>query len=96
MSSLPPPDMPRFDNGGRNSLNPMKDRKAVAALVFGILGLLVPILGVVALGFGYTSRKSIKASQGLLVGAGMAKAGMILGAIEIALMILFVSLGGSS
>ena len=88
--------MPRFDNSGRNSLNPMKDRKAVAALVFGILGLLVPILGVVALGFGYTSRKSIKASQGLLVGAGMAKAGMILGAIEIALMILFVSLGGSS
>ena len=96
MTSLPPPEMPRFDNGGEYSLNPMKDRKAVAALVFGILGLLVPILGVAALGFGYTSRKSIKASQGLLVGGGMAKAGMILGAIEIALMILFVSLGGSS
>ena len=88
--------MPRFDNGGQNSLNPMKDRKAIAALVFGILGLLVPILGVAALGFCYTSRKSIKTSQGLLVGAGMAKAGMILGAIEIALMILFVSQGGSS
>ncbi len=88
--------MPRFDNGGQNSLNPLKDRKAIASLVFGILGLLVPILGVVALGFGYTSRKNIKSSQGLLVGAGMAKAGMILGAIEIALMILFIALGGSS
>jgi len=88
--------MPRFDNGGQNSLNPMKDRKAVASLVFGILGLLIPILGVAALGFGYTSRKGINSSQGLLVGAGMAKAGMILGAIEIALMILFVSQGGST
>jgi hypothetical protein len=74
----------------------MKDRKAVASLVFGILGLLIPILGVAALGFGYTSRKSINSSQGLLVGAGMAKAGIILGAIEIALMILFVSQGGST
>jgi len=74
----------------------MKDRKAVASLVFGILGLLIPILGVAALGLGYTSRKSINSSQGLLVGAGMAKAGMILGAIEIALMILFVSQGGST
>jgi hypothetical protein len=74
----------------------MKDRKAVASLVFGILGLLIPILGVAALGFGYTSRKSINSSQGLLVGAGMAKTGMILGAIEIALMILFVSQGGST
>ena len=44
--------MPHFDNGGQNSLNPIKDRKAIAALVFGILGLLVPILGVAALGFG--------------------------------------------
>jgi hypothetical protein len=51
---------------------------------------------VAALGFGYASRKSINSSQGLLVGAGMAKAGMILGAIEIALMILFVSQGGST
>ena len=96
MSSLPPPEMPRFDNGGQNSLNPIKDRKAIAALVFGILGLLVPILGVAALGFGYTSGKNIKSSQGLLVGSGMAKAGIILGAIETALIILFLAFGGSS
>lgn len=87
--------MPHFDNGGQNSLNPIKDRKAIAALVFGILGLLVPILGVAALGFGYTSGKNIKSSQGLLVGSGMAKAGIILGAIETAL-IIFIAFGGSS
>ena len=87
--------MPHLDNGGQNSLNPIKDRKAIAALVFGILGLLVPILGVAALGFGYTSGKNIKSSQGLLVGAGMAKAGIILGAIETAL-IIFLAFGGSS
>jgi hypothetical protein len=52
---------------------------ATAALVFGILGLLIGILSVPALVFGYSARRQIDRSGGVHGGRGMAIAGIVLG-----------------
>lgn len=52
---------------------------ATAALVFGILGLLIGILSVPALVFGYSARRQIDRSGGMQGGRGMAIAGIVLG-----------------
>ena len=52
---------------------------ATAALVFGILGLLIGILSVPALVFGYSARRQIDGSGGVQGGRGMAIAGIVLG-----------------
>ena len=61
--------------------------KATAALVLGILGLLLCplIFSILALVFGYRSRRDIDASNGRLTGRGNATAGIVLGWIGIAL-----------
>ena len=61
--------------------------KATAALVLGILGLvLCPLIfSILALVFGYQSRRDIDASNGRLTGRGNATAGIVLGWIGIAL-----------
>lgn len=52
---------------------------ATAALVFGILGLLIGILSVPAVVLGYSARGQIDRSGGVQGGRGMAIAGIVLG-----------------
>jgi hypothetical protein len=67
---------------------------AVASLIAGILGLtLVPTIGsVIGLILGYMARNRINESGGTIGGAGLAKAGIILGWIGIGLTVLGVCL----
>jgi hypothetical protein len=77
----PPPPGYQYGEGGpaRN------DGKAVAALVCGLVGLVLAgiILGIIAIVFGVQSRKAIDASRGQLKGRGMATAGLVLGIVDI-------------
>jgi hypothetical protein len=93
MSSLPPPEMPRYSNSSQHVGVTRREGKVIASLVCGIVGfiLLGVVLGAVALGLGYQARKNIKSSAGQLTGDGMALAGMILGAIDIAAFVFFVT-----
>ncbi|MGI8662578.1 MAG: DUF4190 domain-containing protein [Acidimicrobiales bacterium] len=67
---------------------------AVAALVCGIVGLLLfnIVLGPLALIFGLIARNKIKASNGALKGEGLAIAGIVLGPIDIAVWLLIISI----
>jgi Na+-driven multidrug efflux pump len=58
---------------------PKANGSATAALVFGILGLLIGILSVPALIFGYSAKGQIDRSGGVQGGRGMAIAGIVLG-----------------
>jgi hypothetical protein len=68
--------------------------KATAALVLGILGLvLCPfICSILALVFGYQGRREIDASGGHMSGRGNATAGIVLGWIGVAFCVLFILL----
>src|ERR671932_2279712 len=68
--------------------------KSTAALVLGILGLvLCPLIcSVLALVFGYQARREIDASGGRLTGRGNAIAGIVLGWIGVAFLVLLVVL----
>lgn len=65
---------------------------AVAALVLGILGLImIPLIGpILALVFGYKARREIEDSAGAQEGAGMAIAGIVLGWVGIAFALLMI------
>jgi hypothetical protein len=71
---------------------PQTSGKSTAALVLGILGLvLCPLIcSVLALVFGYQSRREIDASGGRLSGRGNATAGIVLGWVGVVLMSLFM------
>jgi hypothetical protein len=66
---------------------PRTEGMAVASLVLSIVSFVVcpVILAVVGLALGYGARSRIEASGGALKGAGLAKAGRILGWTNIAL-----------
>jgi hypothetical protein len=66
--------------------------KATAALVLGILGLvLCPLIcSVLALVFGYQARSEIDASGGRISGRGSATAGVVLGWVGVGIVVLFV------
>ena len=68
--------------------------KSTAALVLGILGLVFcPLIcSVLALVFGYQSRREIDASGGQDRGRGNATAGIVLGWIGVALCVIFLVL----
>lgn len=69
-------------------------RAALAALVLGVLGVLIPPLpGIAALVLGRVATERVDASRGRLRGAGMARAGFVLGLVSIgeALVLLFVA-----
>jgi len=68
--------------------------KATAALVLGILGLvLCPfICSILALIFGYQGRREIDASGGRMSGRGNATAGIVLGWIGVAFLVLLIGL----
>jgi len=71
-------------------LEPRTDGKAVASLIFGIVAVLTVIfligivLGIPAIILGHISHSNIKKSMGKLKGAGIALAGMIMGYISLA------------
>jgi len=67
---------------------------AVASLIASILGLtLVPTIGsVIGLILGYMARSRIRDSAGTLGGEGLAKAGIILGWIGVAILVLGICL----
>lgn len=68
--------------------------RATASLVLGILGLIVCplILSVLALVFGYQSRKEIDASEGRQTNRGAATAGIVLGWVGLVLGIVLLVL----
>ena len=95
MSSLPPPEMPKYSGNGFNELTPKRESRALVALVCALLGLLLlPIVfGGTAIVLGVQARKKIEASQGMLTGLGMSKAAVIIGILDVALFLLLVTQG---
>ncbi|MEO8106398.1 MAG: DUF4190 domain-containing protein [Actinomycetes bacterium] len=68
---------------------PPNSGKAVAALVLGILGIVsCQVLGVVAIVLGQQAGDEIAASGGRLGGEGFARAGVIMGWVAVALLVL--------
>ncbi len=68
---------------------PETSGKAIASLVLGILGpFTCAILGIVAIPLGHAALGDIRGRPGALTGDGLAKAGIILGWINVALLIL--------
>jgi hypothetical protein len=65
--------------GERASGPPQVSGKAIAALIFGILTLLMPLFMIPAIILGFVAKGDIQRSQGRLTGGGMALAGLILG-----------------
>lgn len=93
MSGFPPPELPEYTNASENAFVPKRDGKAVAALVCGIIGLIGfgLVLGAVAIGLGFQSRRNIQRSRGALTGEGLAMAGLVLGVIDVAAFFFFVT-----
>lgn len=96
MSYTPPPPPPpgAAAPGGGYAAAPKSNQKAVWALVLGILSVLCcsVVSGIPALVLGNMAKKEINQSGGAQTGAGMAKAGVILGIISIVLLILYLVL----
>jgi hypothetical protein len=78
--------------GGTVVHSPPTDGQAVAALVLGILGLVMcPVIcSIIAIILGKISQRKIEESGGTLGGLGMAKAGWILGIIGVVVGILWI------
>jgi hypothetical protein len=95
MSSLPPPEIPKYSGNGFNELSPKRESRALVALVCALLGLLLlPIVfGGTAIVLGVQARKKVEASQGMLTGLGMSKAAVIIGILDVALFLLLVTQG---
>ena len=87
MPSLPPPPP-----NGDFSNSPRTDARAVAALVCGVLGLLILplVFGAVAVILGRRSRQEISEQPLALKGLGLATAGVVLGAIDVVVFVIFV------
>ena len=87
MSYTPPPPPPPGPGG---YAVPQTNQKALWSMILGILSLVCCglLAGIPALILGNSAQKEIAASGGMQTGEGMAKAGVILGWISIALSIL--------
>jgi len=75
---------------------PKTDGAAIAALVCGIAGFFCVIPAILAIILGYSSKKRIDRSGGLLGGRGMAQAGIVLGIVTLVLGVLAFILIASS
>lgn len=85
----PPPGVPGVPPGQPYGAPPPNSGKAVTALVLGILGIVVcQVLGVAAIIVGKQANDEIAASGGRLGGEGLAKVGIILGWVAVALLAL--------
>jgi hypothetical protein len=70
---------------------------ATASLILGLVGWAACGVGsVLAVIFGFIAHGQIRQSQGRQGGDGMAKAGIILGFVGIALVVLFIVIGAMS
>ncbi|NUR08203.1 MAG: DUF4190 domain-containing protein [Nocardioidaceae bacterium] len=90
-----PPPPPGYGGApGYGYAAPQTSKKAIWALVLGILSLLCCgiFAGIPALILGMQAKREIASSAGSQTGAGMAQAGFILGIISIALSALYVVL----
>jgi Domain of unknown function (DUF4190) len=92
----PPPAPPAYGQPPSTGAGYQSGQKtnglAIAALVLGIAGLVFYACGVasiLALVFGYMSRRQIDESGGTQGGRGMAIAGIIMGWIGVALVVIF-------
>ena len=65
---------------------------ATVSLIFGVLSwCILPVIGaLIAIVTGHMARSEIKRSQGALDGDGLAVAGMVLGYVHLALIVLLV------
>ena len=61
---------------------------AIAALICGICGFLLFIPGILGIIFGFIARSQIRKSNGQQKGSGMALAGIIVGFVWVALIVL--------
>ena len=93
MSYTPPPPPPPGP-GGYGYAPQQTNQKALWSLILGILGLVFCglLAGIPALILGSSARKEIAASGGAQSGDGMARAGVILGWIAVALSVLGIVL----
>ena len=93
-SSSSPPHAPSSQPEATPVTAQSHSSKATAALVLGILGLVVcPLIcSVLALVFGYQGRREIDAAGGRMSGRGNATAGIVLGWIGVAFCVLFILL----
>lgn len=90
MSYPPPPPLPPPPPGAWGT-PPPNSGKATAALVLGILGIVsCQVLGIAAIVLGQQANQEIAASGGRLGGEGFAKAGVIMGWVAVALLIVAV------
>jgi len=87
MSYTPPPPPPPGQGG---YAVPQTNQKALWSMILGILSLVCCglLAGIPALILGNSAQKEIAASGGMQTGEGMAKAGVILGWISVALSVL--------
>lgn len=90
MSYTPPPPPPPGQGGYGGYAQPQQNQKAMWSMILGILGLICCgfLAGIPAVILGNAARKEILAAGGAQTGEGMAKAGVILGWIAIALGVL--------
>lgn len=92
--SEPPPPPPQYGapQPPYGGTPPSTSGKAIASLVLGIVGLLTCgclIGSILAIVFGNLAKKEIAASGGAKSGAGLAKAGFILGIVGVVLAVLY-------
>jgi hypothetical protein len=67
---------------------------SIASLVFGILSwLCIPFLAaILAIIFGVLGRKDVKRGEGRVTGSGMATAGLVLGIVNMAILVIFAAI----
>ena len=92
--SIPPPPPPGYGPGGGYGQQPVgSNKKAVWALVLGIVGILCcGVLGIPALILGKQAQAEIDASGGAQTGRGMATAGFVLGIIACVFLVISIIL----
>ena len=85
MSQIPPANaQPQAAAGGQTS------GKAIASLVLSLVGLFAcALLGIAGIILGQNALTEIRSSGGTIQGEGLAKAGIIIGWIELGLMVVF-------
>jgi hypothetical protein len=94
LRDIPPaPVAPQWVTPGASPYGPASPPNSTAALVsliFGILSwVLLPVIGpIVAVVAGHMARAEIRSSNGQVGGGGMALAGLVLGYLQIALIVL--------
>lgn len=93
MSNIPPPPPPPPAGYGGYAV-PQQNKKALWSLILGILGLVCCgiFAAIPAVILGNMANNEIKTSGGSQTGGGMAKAGLILGAIGIVLSLVYIIL----